>query len=72
MSLEKEVDIGPEGKLDVKVEGGKLIISVTHVHASGQVSLIATEDAKYFLEKLKSVLPPWASIAIAAAEGALP
>ncbi len=64
--------VGPEGKLDVKIEGGKIIISFSHAHASGQVSVQASEDLKYFLEILKPKLPPWAQIGISVAEGALP
>lgn len=49
--------IGAEGNLSVKLEGGKLVVAITHVHASGEVTIVAKEDAKYFLEKLKVVIP---------------
>lgn len=55
--MEKEIAIGSEGKLDIKLEGGKVILTITHEHASGSLSLIASEDAKYFLEKLKPMIP---------------
>ncbi len=50
-------DLGAEGKLDLKLEGGKLVLTVTHLHASGEISIVAKEDAKYFLEKLKVLIP---------------
>ncbi len=64
--------IGPEGKLEVDVVGGKIVLKLTHVHASGSVSVEATEDLKYFLEVLKPKLPEWAQIGVNIAEGALP
>lgn len=57
MAIEKQIPLGPEGNLDVKLDGGKIVIMITHVHASGQLSLVASEDAKYFLEKLKALIP---------------
>lgn len=64
--------LGPEGKMSIKVEGGKLIISIEHTHASGSLKLEASEDLKYFLEQLKPKLPTWASVAVNVAEAALP
>lgn len=73
MAIEKEIALGSEGKLDIKLEGGKVVLSVTHTHASGNVSLVATEDAKYFLEKLKVAIPGnWDDLVISVIEGALP
>lgn len=71
--MEKEIALGPEGKLGLKLEGGKLILTITHVHASGELSLVAKEDAKYFLEKLKVAIPgSWDDLVISVVEGALP
>jgi hypothetical protein len=67
-----QTNIGPEGKLDVKVEAGKIVISATHVHTSGQVAFSATEDLKYFLELLKPQLPAGFQFIIPIAEAALP
>jgi hypothetical protein len=65
--------LGPEGNLDLKLEGGKVVLTITHQHASGEISLVATEDAKYFLEKLKVLIPGSIDDAIISiAEGALP
>ncbi len=65
--------IGPEGNLDVKLEGGKLILTATHTHASGEMSLVVKEDAKYFLEKLKVAIPgTFDDVVIEIAENALP
>jgi hypothetical protein len=72
MSLEKEVPLGPEGKLDLKIEGGKLIIAIQHDHASGSVKVEAAEDLRYFLDLLKPKLPEWAQVVISAGEAALP
>lgn len=57
MALEKSIPIGSEGALDFKIDGGKVILTGTHVHASGSVSVVVSEDAKYFLEKLKVMIP---------------
>lgn len=73
MAIEKDVALGPEGKLTLKLEGGKVILTVSHVHASGSLSLVATEDAKYFLELLKVAIPGnWDDLVISVVEGALP
>lgn len=65
--------IGPEGNIKVGIEGGKLVLTFTHVHASGEVSIVAKEDAKYFLEKLKVAIPGnWDDLVINVIEGALP
>lgn len=49
--------LGSEGHIDVKLEGGNAVISITHNHASGSVSVVAKENAKYFLDKLKVLIP---------------
>lgn len=67
-----DVALGSEGKLEVDVVGGKVVIKISHAHASGSVSILAEEDLKYFLELLKPKLPSWAQIAVAVVEGALP
>lgn len=64
--------IGSEGKVEVDVVGGKLVLKMTHMHASGSIMVEATEDLKYFLELLKPKLPAWAQIGIGVVEGALP
>lgn len=73
MAIDKLIPLGPEGTLDIKLEGGKVILTVSHVHASGSLSLVATEDAKYFLELLKKAIPGnWDDLVISVVEGALP
>ncbi len=57
MAIEKQIPLGTEGNLDVKLDGGKVVLTITHVHASGTLSVVASEDAKYFLEKLKVLIP---------------
>lgn len=65
--------IGAEGSLDLKLDGGKLVLTVTHIHASGDVSLVVKEDVKYFLEKLKVAIPgSFDDVVINVLEGALP
>lgn len=49
--------IGEEGALTVKLEGGKLLVAISHVHASGAVSVSAEEDAGYFFDKLAEAIP---------------
>jgi hypothetical protein len=67
-----QTNIGPEGKVDVSIEAGKILISLTHIHASGQVTIQVTEDLKYFLEILKPKLPAGFQFIIPVAEAALP
>lgn len=49
--------VGTEGKLDVDVVGGMLVVTGKHVHASGEVSLVMKEDVGYFLDKLAAKIP---------------
>lgn len=67
-----QTKVGTEGALDVKIEGGKIIISLTHEHASGKIAIQAEEDFKYFLELLKPKLPAGFQFIIPIAETALP
>lgn len=68
-----DTKLGSEGSLDIKLEGGKLVISISHVHASGELSLMVKEDVKYFLEKLKAAIPgKFDDIVIDVVEGVLP
>jgi hypothetical protein len=68
-----EQPVGPEGTLSVKLEAGKIVLTFSHVHASGDVSVVAKEDAKYFLEKLKVAIPGnWDDLVINALEGIMP
>lgn len=46
-----------EAKLEVKLLAGKLVLSFTDVHESGSVTLSASEDAGYFLDKLEAAIP---------------
>ncbi len=72
MDLEM-MPVGPEGMLEVKLEGGKVVLSFTHVHASGDISLVAKEDVKYFLEKLKVAIPGnWDDLVIDMLEAVVP
>jgi hypothetical protein len=57
MSQEKSVALGAEGSLNIKLENGKLVIEVKHVHASGEVVLRAVENPDYFLDKLAAAIP---------------
>lgn len=49
--------IGKEGALEIDVVGGQIVVSATHKHASGEVTLTATEDVGYFLDKLAAKIP---------------
>jgi hypothetical protein len=55
--MEKDIALGPEGQLVMKLEAGKVVISLSDVHASGSVSLSVSEDAGYFLDKLAALIP---------------
>lgn len=55
--MDKAIAIGAEGSLDLKLEGGKLVIVGKHVHASGEIDLSISEDAGYFLDKLAALIP---------------
>lgn len=67
-----DVKLGSEGDVKVSVEEGKLVLVIKHVHASGEVNLVVKEDVKYFLEKVKAVVPNWADVLIDVAETAIP
>lgn len=49
--------IGSEGNFDLAFTGGKVILTVKHTHASGEVSILVSEDAGYFLDKLAAKIP---------------
>lgn len=67
------VAVGSEGSLKLSLEGGKVILKISHMHASGELSIVASEDVKYFFEKLKVAIPGnWDDLIIGALEGALP
>jgi hypothetical protein len=48
--------LGTEGKLDIEVAGGKIILNLVHAHASGKVTLAVEEDAVYFANLLMKKL----------------
>jgi hypothetical protein len=65
--------LGAEGAWDLKLEGGKAILSIKHTHASGEMSFEMKEDARYFFEKLKALIPGnFDDMLISVAESALP
>lgn len=69
----KDIKLGTEGDVKLTLEGGKLILMLTHIHASGSVSIMVSEDAKYFLEKLKVAIPgSFDDVLINLAEASLP
>lgn len=49
--------LGSEGSYALSVQDGKLMLTVSHAHASGSVSIIVQEDAGYFLDKLAALIP---------------
>lgn len=49
--------LGAEGNLSLDIVGGKLVITASHEHSSGKVSLTVEEDGGYFLDKLKAKIP---------------
>jgi len=55
--MEKDIKLGSEGDIDIKVLNGKLIVTAVLNAASGTVQLSVTQDVTYFLEKLKDLLP---------------
>lgn len=55
--MQKDIALGTEGTLTLKAEMGKLIISATHKHASGEASIVIKEDAGYFLDQLAKLIP---------------
>lgn len=68
-----DVALGSEGRMKLKLEGGKVIFSAEHNHASGSAKVEIIEDAKYFLELLKEAIPgKFDDIVIDVVEGVLP
>jgi len=55
--MEKDIKIGAEGDLDIKLDGGKVTLVATYNGAGGTAALTVSLGAKYFLEKLKAALP---------------
>lgn len=49
--------LGAEGQFDLDFVDGKIVIKVSHNHASGSVSIVAEQDASYFLDKLAEKIP---------------
>ncbi len=49
--------IGTEGELVVTVSAGKIKMTAVHNHESGSASVTLEQDAGYFLDKLKAVIP---------------
>ena len=58
--------IGAEGSLDLKLEDGKLSLSVVHQSKGGEVSLSAKLDPEYFVNKLTAAIPGGIDDAVAA------
>lgn len=44
--------IGKEGGLEVDIVDGKIVVSASHKHESGKITMVAEEDLTYFLDKL--------------------
>jgi hypothetical protein len=55
--MEKDIALGPEGQLALKLDGGMLVLEVTHKHASGELSVVAKENPDYFIDKLAALIP---------------
>lgn len=64
--------VGSEGRVKIKVEGGKAIFTFEHVHVSGKASIVVEEDAKYFLDELKKQTPDWVDLLIDMGKAAIP
>lgn len=56
MDLVKGV-LGTEGSYELKFEGGKVVLSLVHKHASGDIGLVVKEDAEYFIDQLAKAIP---------------
>ncbi len=55
--MEKVVPVGSEGSVVVGCSQGFLTFSLTHKHASGEVTVQVKESADYFLDKLAALIP---------------
>ena len=55
--MEVQKQFGKELGLDIKVEGGKVIVSITADTSGVDVSLSASLEAQYFVDKLKEAIP---------------
>lgn len=49
--------LGPEAKLDLKLEGGKLILSVVYEGKEAGASMGVSLEPGLFLDKLKGLIP---------------
>jgi hypothetical protein len=56
MELVKQ-PLGTEGHVTISIVKGKLLVAVSHKHASGEVMMSVSEDASYFFDKLSAAIP---------------
>lgn len=70
--MEKDIALGTEGQLALKLEAGMLIMEAKHVHASGEAAVVLKEDVGYFLDKIAALIPgQWDDAAFALVKQAL-
>jgi len=50
-------ELGPETKYDVKIEEGKVVLSLQYDGAETDASLVVKVDAGVFLDKLAAAIP---------------
>ena len=50
-------ELGSEGEMLLKLEGGKLVLSVTHSSPGGSGKIEYAVDSSYFLDKLAALIP---------------
>jgi hypothetical protein len=55
--MEIEKALGPEAKLDIKVGGGKVVLSVVYAGAGGGADVSVSLESGYFIDKLAAAIP---------------
>ncbi len=52
-----EQELGSEGNLLLEVKGGKVVLSILHKSKGGEVSVAASLDPDYFIDKMAAAIP---------------
>jgi hypothetical protein len=70
--MEKDIALGPEGVLKMKLENGQLVLEVDYVGASGTAGIRIAQNPDYFLDALAKLIPgAWDDAVIALAKDAI-
>jgi len=55
--MDKEIQLGPEAKADLKIEGGKVIVSIQYDGAQASALAQVSMDVEQYAALLKKAIP---------------